>query len=90
MRLGIISDPHCSPPDAEPYLWHNTVDLPRSGELLDAALDWLGAQEIDTLVLLGDLTEAADADSFVVVRERALGLGVPLLAVPGNCDVDPI
>lgn len=89
MRFGIIADPHCAPPDAEPYVWHNTVDLPRSVELLDGALDWLRGQQIDTLVLLGDLTEAADPASFALVRDRAVALGVPVLAVPGNCDVDP-
>jgi predicted phosphodiesterase len=90
MRLGIISDIHCAPADAEPYVWHNTVDLSRSLELLDAGLDWLREQQIDMLVLLGDLTEAADPASFAAVRERALAFGVPVMAVPGNCDVDPV
>ena len=90
MRFGIVSDPHVSPPDAEPYVWHNTLELARSIELLDAALEWLRAQQVDTLVLLGDLTEVADPASFAAVRERALAFGVPVLAVPGNCDVDPV
>lgn len=87
-RLGIVSDAHLAPPSAEPYTWQNTVDLPRSAELLDAGLGWLREQQIDTLVLLGDLTEAADQESFVAMRERVLEIGVPVLAVPGNCDVD--
>ncbi len=87
MRFGIIADPHCAPSDAEPYVWHNPVDLPRSVELIDAALEWLSSQEIDILVLLGDLTEAADPESFALVRARAVAFGVPVLAVPGNCDV---
>jgi predicted phosphodiesterase len=57
--------------------------------LLDAALAWLQTQEIETLVLLGDLTEGADDVSFSTVRDRAASMGVPVLAVPGNCDVDP-
>jgi predicted phosphodiesterase len=88
--LGVISDIHCAPDTAAPYAWQNTVDLPHSIELLDAALDWLAGQRLDALALLGDLTEAADAESFGVVRERALALGVPVVAVPGNCDVDPV
>jgi predicted phosphodiesterase len=90
MRFGIIADPHLAPPGTEPYQWHNTVELSRSSALLDAALAWLRGQRIDRLVLLGDLTEAADRESFTVVREWALDVGVPVLAVPGNCDVDPI
>lgn len=86
-RLGILSDIHCAPSTAQPYTWQNTVDLPHSCELLDAGIAWLAEQRIDILVLLGDLTEAADPGSFAVVRERATALGVPVLAVPGNCDV---
>ena len=89
-RLGVIADIHAAPATAEPYDWQNTVDLPHSVELLDAGLAWLGKQRLDALALLGDLTEAADAASFAVVRERALELGVPVLAAPGNCDVDPV
>ena len=88
MRFGIIADPHCAPSDAEPYVWHNTVDLSRSMELLDGALGWLRGQQIDTLVLLGDLTEVADPPLFALVQARAVAFGVPVLAVPGNCDVD--
>jgi predicted phosphodiesterase len=88
VRFGIVSDPHLAPADAGTYVWHNTVDLPHSAELLDAALAWLRVQEIETQVLLGDLTEGADAASFAMVRERVTMPGVPVLAVPGNCDVD--
>lgn len=84
-----MSDAHLAPAGTEPYVWHNTVDLPHADELLDAGLDWLRAQQVDTIVLLGDLTEGADAESFDVVRVRAGKLGKPVLAVPGNCDVDP-
>jgi predicted phosphodiesterase len=88
-RLGVVSDAHLSPATAEPYIWQNTVDLPHSAELLDAGIGWLAEQAIDTLVLLGDLTEAADPASFAAIRERAISLGVAVAAVPGNCDVDP-
>lgn len=84
-----MSDAHLAAAGTEPYVWHNTVDLPHSAELLDAALAWLRAQQVDTIVLLGDLTEGADAESFAVVRDRAGKLGKPVLAAPGNCDVDP-
>lgn len=88
VRFGIVSDAHLAPEDAEPYRWHNTVDLPHAAELLDAALAWLETRAIDALVLLGDLTEDADPDSFTQVQDRVLRLGLPVLAVPGNCDVD--
>jgi predicted phosphodiesterase len=90
MRFGIISDPHLAPADVEPYIWHNTVDLPHSAELLEAGLAWLRTQAMDTVVLLGDLTESADRHSFDEVRARVAKLGVPVLALPGNCDVDPV
>ncbi|MCA9858193.1 MAG: metallophosphoesterase [Thermomicrobiales bacterium] len=89
-RLGVVADAHSAPPGAEPYVWQNTVDLPHSTELLDAGLHWLAAQQLDALVLLGDLTEAADPASFTAICERATALGVPVFAVPGNCDVDPV
>lgn len=88
IRFGILSDIHAAPVTAEPYVWQNTVDLPHAVELLDAGLSWLAGQAIDTLVLLGDLTESADPACFAAVGQRALALGVPVLAVPGNCDVD--
>ena len=84
MLFGIVSDPHVAPPDAEPYIWHNQLELSRSIELLETALEWLRGQQIDTLALLGDLTEAADAESFAVVRDRARSLNVPVIAVPGT------
>ncbi len=89
-RLGVVADAHRSPATATPYTWQNTVDLPHSAELLDAGLAWLAAQRIDALALLGDLTESADPASFAAVRERTAELGVPVAAVPGNCDVDPV
>jgi predicted phosphodiesterase len=87
-RLGVVADAHLAPATAAPYTWQNTVDLPRSAELLDAGLAWLAAQDIDALALLGDLTESADPASFASIREQAMMLGVPVVAVPGNCDVD--
>lgn len=90
MRFGIVADPHIAPSDTAPYAWHNTMELPRSLELLDAALDWLRGQQVDALVLLGDVTEAADPASFAAVRDRLVGCGVPVLTVPGNCDLDPV
>lgn len=90
IRFGILADAHLAPPGTPPYQWQNTVDLPRSSDLLEAALAWFASQRIDRLVLLGDLTEAADPASFASVASRARALGVPVWAVPGNCDVDPV
>lgn len=87
-RLGILADIHCAPATAEPYTWQNLVDLPHSAELLDAGLAWLAEQQLDALVLLGDLTETADGESFQHVGARAISLGTAVAAVPGNCDVD--
>jgi predicted phosphodiesterase len=88
IRLGILADAHLAPPGTPPYQWQNTVDLPRSAELLETALAWFASQRLDRLVLLGDLTEAADPASFTTMARSARSLGVPVWAVPGNCDVD--
>jgi predicted phosphodiesterase len=88
-RLGILADIHCAPATSEPYRWQNLVDLPHSAELLDAGLAWLAEQQLDALVLLGDLSESADGESLQHVGARAISLETAVAAVPGNCDVDP-
>jgi predicted phosphodiesterase len=86
--MGILADIHCAPATSKPYTWQNLVDLPHSAELLDAGLAWLAEQQVDALVLLGDLTETADGESLQHVGARAVSLETAVAAVPGNCDVD--
>ncbi|WP_158639038.1 metallophosphoesterase family protein [Elioraea rosea] len=55
---------------------------------LDASLaEDLGEQGADAVVVTGDLTQRAQADEFTAARRFLDGLGLPVLAVPGNHDI---
>ena len=59
MKLGVITDLHYTG-DARPGRWIGAYDRVRLGERLELALAF-AAEATDTVVLLGDLTEYADA-----------------------------
>lgn len=55
---------------------------------LDASLAQdLGEQGADAVVVTGDLTQRARAEEFAAARRFLDGLGLPVLAVPGNHDI---
>ncbi|MGE3798836.1 MAG: metallophosphoesterase [Thermomicrobiales bacterium] len=86
--LGVIAEIHFAPDDTAPVRWHNVVHLDRTRELLDRAIEYFCDQRLDALVLLGDLSNAADPESLRYVRDRVASLNVPVLVVPGNHDID--
>ncbi|KAA9131594.1 hypothetical protein F3N42_09775 [Marinihelvus fidelis] len=54
--------------------------------LLPAAHDWAP----DLVLLTGDVAEDGSAEACAWVAERLVGLGVPVLATPGNHDLDAV
>jgi predicted phosphodiesterase len=85
-RFGVVAEIHRAPAGTPRVSWHNEMLLDRSDELLALALKQIAAQQVDAVVLLGDLTSTADDASFEKVREMATERGQLILAVPGNHD----
>jgi 3',5'-cyclic-AMP phosphodiesterase len=74
MRIGQLSDIHVLDPRFE-------------GQLLDAAIDELNADEPDLVVVAGDLTANGYREEFEYARERLNRLECPeVVYVPGNHD----
>jgi predicted phosphodiesterase len=88
IRFGILAEIHHAPTGTPRSSWHNELLLDRSDELLDLALTKIEKHDIDELVLLGDLTNDATTESFSAVHDKTMRPGVPVLAVPGNHDIN--
>ena len=69
-RFGVVAEIHRAPAGHR-VSWHNEMLLDRSDKLLALALKQIAAQQVDAVVLLGDLTSTADDASFEKVREMA-------------------
>jgi predicted phosphodiesterase len=88
ITFAIVAEIHLAPDGTPPVNWHNDVRLDISRALLERAVERLSHESFDAIVLLGDLSNAADAESLRTVRDLALSLDRPVLAVPGNHDID--
>jgi predicted phosphodiesterase len=88
VRFGVIAEIHRAPPGTSRVSWHNELLLDRTDELLGLAMDTIGSETIDALVLLGDVTNSADDASYAAVLEKIAVFEAPVLALPGNHDVD--
>lgn len=89
MRLGLISDLHwMRKPPAAAGGWHGAgADF--SGVLgrLAAALEHFAVNDVDRIVLAGDLAHHGDLESQVEVIEAMGAASAPVLVVAGNHDV---
>ena len=88
VRFGIIAEIHRAAAGSPRVSWHNEMLLDRTDELLALAIERGKSSHVDYLVLLGDLTNIADDESFSVVLSAVGDCGVPVLALPGNHDID--
>lgn len=86
-RFGIIAEIHDAPPGSPPAAWHNPYPPDYAKERLGPALARLQREEVDALVLLGDLTHFGDAETQASVIESVTETGLPVLLAPGNHDV---
>ncbi len=87
MRLAVLTDVHLAPPGTADGHWNNPVLLSRSAELLDAATEAIASQDVDHVVVLGDIADAGDAPSHTRALRALTRVGVPVHVVPGNHDV---
>jgi predicted phosphodiesterase len=81
MRLAVVADVHYQvgdPPDS----WHNAFE--RAGLL--GRLEQPLHADVDAVVLLGDVTHAADPESIAAVDRLLAEAPVPVWSVPGNHD----
>lgn len=86
MKLGVLSDLHHEPAPPRRRSWINTYDpaglLPR----VAAALEWFLAEEVDGVVISGDVVEAPAADAYDDVLSALTGSGLAVSLVGGNHD----
>jgi Icc-related predicted phosphoesterase len=84
----VIAEIHHGEAPAEPVRWHNELALDRTAELLDQAVEVLEGEDLDAIVLLGDLSNLADDASLAHVAQTVAATGRPVYVVPGNHDID--
>jgi predicted phosphodiesterase len=87
-RVGIISDVHHSVQPRPGLAYHNPYDVAGALGRLRASLEWFTQEQVDAVILDGDLSDLGDRASLAgVVEAVAEGWSGPALAVPGNHDV---
>jgi predicted phosphodiesterase len=88
LRLGILSDVHCTSAPDERAAWHNAYDFAGLRARVERALAWFAQEDVDLVVLCGDLTHHGDSAPLRTLLEQ-LRAGTPqrVLAVAGNHDV---
>lgn len=86
-RFAVVSDPHIGLPQT---IWNN----PRRFHLveisiaaLELVLEHLQQQQLDFLLLPGDLTQDGETENHAWLQKRLSKLPFPVYVVPGNHDV---
>jgi predicted phosphodiesterase len=86
-RFGVVSDLHIGLPHTiwdHPSRFHLVeVSIPA----LELVLEHLNQQELDFLLLPGDLTQHGEPENHAWLQERLAKLSFPVYVVPGNHDV---
>lgn len=87
VRFAVISDPHVALP-------HTILDFPNRFHLveisvpsLEQILDRLARQDLDFVLMPGDLTQHGERDNHLWLAERLKQLPFPVYVVPGNHDL---
>jgi len=88
MKLGVITDIHLYPnPNTEKHFaWHNPYPIQRALAQYDAALARCLNENVDAIIILGDIAHVGDDTSLEAAIERAATMGKPVWVVPGNHD----
>jgi predicted phosphodiesterase len=87
LRLGVIADPHLALERIEDAGWHNPYRLADAHERLDLALAHPLLDDVDVIVMLGDLAHFGDRMSMRYVVDAAANDGRPAILLSGNHDV---
>lgn len=88
MRLGVITDVHLAPADTPPVGWHNPYPMEQASRLLHDAVERCLFEEVDGIVLLGDVAHLGDEPSLAAALTVAAGTGISTWIVAGNHDVE--
>lgn len=85
--LGLLSDVHHDPL-RRPRRWINDYDAEGLAGRVDAALRWFADEDVDLIVVAGDVVEEPDARAFDEILPALTAPGLPVAAVGGNHDTD--
>jgi 3',5'-cyclic AMP phosphodiesterase CpdA len=89
MRLGVVSDVHHCVQPRPGASYHNPYDVAGALGRLRGALQWFADEQVEAVVLDGDLADLGDGPSLAAVVEAVANCwDGPALAVPGNHDVE--
>jgi 3',5'-cyclic AMP phosphodiesterase CpdA len=86
-RFAVLSDLHVALPET---IWQNParVHMVEVGiPALEVALDRISHEEIDFLLVPGDLTQHGEAANHAWIAERFAQLPYPVYVIPGNHDI---
>lgn len=87
MRLAVLTDMHVCPVETADGTWNNPTRYSRSRDLLFEAAEAVRRENIDHVVVLGDISNDGDQGSVVDALVTLTRLGRRVWAVPGNHDV---
>lgn len=85
LRLAFISDLHLGH-TGEDRCWHNRLLFDHAEEITRAAVAALNGQQLDAVVVLGDLTQSGGEAQLALARKVLGGLAAPWYVLPGNHD----
>ena len=86
MRLGVIADAHLSPPGTRVSAFHTGYESPYTTAAYRLALRRCAKEDVDAVVLLGDLSQSGDAKPLETGVRLAAETGRRVWAVSGNHD----
>jgi predicted phosphodiesterase len=88
LRLGIVSDLHHTSEPGGALAYHHAFDISGVLARLRAAIAWFDAEEVDALVVAGDLTHHGTDDALdAVLQTVASAWSGRALVVAGNHDI---
>jgi len=88
-RVGVLSDLHAEPDPPWTRSWINSYEPRHLAARIDQAIEHFREATVELVLLLGDITERADADTLARVFDQVASLSVPIAAVGGNHDCGP-
>ena len=86
MRLGIIADAHLSPPGTNASAFHTGYESPYTAASYRLALRRCAKENVDAVVLLGDLSHSGDDESLELGVRLAAENAKRVWAMSGNHD----
>jgi hypothetical protein len=87
MRLGLVTDTHIAPGGIRACSWHGPFAFAEALDRLRAARELLGNRDVDSVLMLGDLTHLGDESSLRIGLAALGASGVPSWVVPGDHDI---